>query len=145
MSRVDLAVELVGLLRDLGHGSALVGGLAVSARARPRYTRDVDLAVAAPSDSDSERLVRALQERGLRLLAVLEQEAVGRLATARMSHRTEPGTEPSVDLLFATSGIEGEIVSTADPLEVERGMSIPVARVPHLIATKALSEREGRE
>jgi hypothetical protein len=39
---------------------ALVGGLAVSARTEPRFTRDADLAVAVASDAEAESLIRAL-------------------------------------------------------------------------------------
>jgi hypothetical protein len=39
---------------------ALVGGLAVSARAEPRFTRDADLAVAVARDAEAEALIRAL-------------------------------------------------------------------------------------
>src|SRR5215472_6784291 len=39
---------------------ALVGGFAVSARAEPRFTRDIDVAVAVSDDADSEDLVRLL-------------------------------------------------------------------------------------
>ena len=34
---------------------ALVGGFAVSARAEPRTTRDIDVAVAVTDDSDAEQ------------------------------------------------------------------------------------------
>ena len=39
---------------------ALVGGIAMGARTEPRFTRDVDLAVAVNDDSEAERIVRAL-------------------------------------------------------------------------------------
>jgi uncharacterized membrane-anchored protein len=39
---------------------ALVGGLAVSARTEPRFTRDADLAVALASDAEAEALIHAL-------------------------------------------------------------------------------------
>lgn len=39
---------------------ALVGGLAVSARTEPRFTRDADLAVALASDAEAEALIREL-------------------------------------------------------------------------------------
>ncbi|MDQ3312442.1 MAG: hypothetical protein M3517_10090, partial [Actinomycetota bacterium] len=72
-------VDAVGALRGVGARSALVGGLAVSARAEPRLTRDADFAVAVGSDEDAERVVRALIAEGYALLAAVEQEAVGRL------------------------------------------------------------------
>lgn len=39
---------------------ALVGGLAVSARTEPRFTRDADLAVALASDAEAEALIHEL-------------------------------------------------------------------------------------
>jgi len=60
---------------------ALIGGLAVSARTEPRFTRDADLAVAIGSDAEAEALIHNLRARGYGIEAILEQEAVGRLAT----------------------------------------------------------------
>ena len=68
------------------------------------------------------------------------------LATARFAHPSdETGQEPTIDLLFATTGIEREIVDEAAPVEIVPGDTILVARLPHLIAMKTLSERQGRE
>jgi len=39
---------------------ALVGGLAVSVRTEPRFTRDADLAVALASDAEAEALIHEL-------------------------------------------------------------------------------------
>ncbi len=36
---------------------ALVGGLAVSVHCEPRFTRDIDIAIALPDDGAAERLV----------------------------------------------------------------------------------------
>jgi hypothetical protein len=58
---------------------ALVGGLAVSARTEPRFTRDADLVVFVTDDRDAEVLVLALQVAGYRVLAAVEEEATGRL------------------------------------------------------------------
>ncbi len=44
-----------------------------------------------------------------------------------------------VDLLFASSGIEPEIVGAAETVEVLAGVSVPVATVGHLIALKLLA------
>lgn len=88
-------------MRDLGAGRALVGALAVSARAEPRFTRDVDLVVVVTSDDDAERVVRDLQGRGYRLEAIVEQEATRRLATARLAPPEEAGVV--LDALFAVA------------------------------------------
>jgi hypothetical protein len=68
---------------------ALVGGLAVSARTEPRFTRDADIAVAVDSDAEAEAVVRRLRSTGYEVEAVVEQEAVGRLATARLRRSPE--------------------------------------------------------
>ena len=118
---------------------ALVGGLAVSARAEPRFTRDIDLAVATAHDRDAEALVRELLGSGYRMLAMLKQETAGRLATVRLeTPREEPGAVV-VDLLFASSGVEPEIIQEAEVLEVLPGLRVPVARGGHLLALKVLS------
>jgi hypothetical protein len=77
----------------------------------------------------------------MRVVGLVEQEAVGRMAMARLS--TAEGL--SVDILIASSGIEAEIVAEAETLEVVRGVLLPVARTGHLIALKLLSVAPGRE
>lgn len=46
-----------------------------------------------------------------------------------------------VDLLFASSGIENEVVASATRLEVLPRLSAPVATIGHLIALKTLAGR----
>jgi hypothetical protein len=117
---------------------ALVGGLAVSVRTEPRFTRDADLAVALASDAEAEALIHELRERDYRIEAIVEQEAVGRLATVRLASSSEPQA-PVIDLLFASSGIEPEVVADAEPIELLSGLTMGVARTGHLIALKVLS------
>lgn len=119
----------------------LVGGLAVSVRAEPRFTRDVDIAVAVADDAAAEQLVRSLIVEGYRVLASLEQDATGRLATVRLAcpGAAESDDDVVLDLLFASNGIEPEIARTADRIEVVPGLVLPVARTGHLIALKLLA------
>ncbi len=126
-------------LDDLGRGWALVGALAVSARAEPRFTRDIDLVVAVASDDDAERFVRDLQARGYRVQAIVEQEATSRLATARLMPAGEDETGVVLDALFASSGIEPEIIAASETLEVLPDLRVPVATTGHLIALKLLA------
>ena len=119
---------------------ALVGGLAVSARCEPRFTRDLDLAVAVEGDLEAEQLVSSLIARGYQVMAQVEQEQTGRLATARLlPPRSRVSEGIVVDLLFASSGVEAELVAAADRLEVFPGVEVPTARRSHLIAMKILS------
>jgi predicted nucleotidyltransferase len=120
-----------------GRRWALVGGFAVSARAVPRFTSDVDMAVAVDDDSAAERLVRDLLGNGYTLSATVEHDN-GRLATARLG-RDVGGVHIIVDLLFASSGIESEIADAAEIIEIAPGLTLPVARTGHLIALKLLA------
>jgi predicted nucleotidyltransferase len=140
VNRLETALRTVADdLTSLGHRWALVGGLAVSARTEPRFTRDIDLVVAVPGDRDAEQVVHALQQRGYRIDVLVEQEAVGRLATARLLTRSGDDASPVLDVLFASSGVEPEIVEAADLLEVLPGLHVPVAGIGHLLALKLLS------
>lgn len=117
---------------------ALVGGLAVSARTEPRFTRDADLAVAVANDAEAETLIHRLRACDYGIEALVEQDAVGRLATVRLT-RSSDLQAPVIDLLFASSGIEREVVGDAEPIELLRGVTVGVARTGHLIALKVLS------
>ena len=85
-------------LAGIGAGHAVVGGLAVSVRTEPRFTRDVDLAVAVADDAMAEAVIGELLQRGYRSLAMVEHEATGRLATARLTSPVDDGIV--VDLLL---------------------------------------------
>ncbi len=122
---------------------ALVGGLAVSARAEPRTTRDVDVAVAVPNDAAAEALVFSLGTEGWEVAAAVEQDAIGRLATIRLRPPFERRSRGVVvDVLFASSGIEPEVAQEAERIEVLPGLVVPVARLGHLIAMKILSRED---
>lgn len=129
--------RIAGELAQAGQGAALVGGLAVSARAEPRTTRDVDMAVSAADDDAAEQLIWHLQGRGYVVRTLLEQQRTGRIATVRLDRETERAVY--VDLLFASSGIEAEIVRDADELEILDDLRIRVASRAHLIAMKVLA------
>jgi predicted nucleotidyltransferase len=143
LSFVEAALSrLATSLVDVGAAHALVGGLAVSARTEPRTTRDVDVAIAVAHDDAAEALVFALQARGYVVKATVEQTATGRLATTRLVHAQTPAV--FADLLFASSGIEPEIVARAEILELIPGLRFPVASRGHLIALKVLSRDDRR-
>jgi len=131
-------------LRKLGRSWSLIGGLAVGARAEPRTTRDVDLAVAVAGDKEAEAIVFRLQTLGYAVLAVLEQESTGRLATVRLRPPNEREGGVIVDLLFASSGIEPEVTQAAEDLDIIPGLRVPVARIGHLMALKILA-RDDRQ
>ena len=139
MTELEQALaRIASELADRGVKWCLVGGLAVGTRAEPRTTRDVDVAVSVANDDEAEQLVAHLRSQGYSIGMVLEQDALGRLATVRT---ISPGLALPVvvDLLFASSGIEPQICAAAELIEIVPGLSVPVARAGHLIALKLLA------
>jgi hypothetical protein len=63
---------------------------------------------------------------------------VERLSGVRLVRK---GSDVVVDLLFASSGIENEVVASAERLEVLPRLTAPVATTAHLIALKVLPGR----
>ncbi len=116
---------------------ALVGGLAVSIRAEPRLTRDVDVVVSVVDDSEAEGAVLRMRETGYLPGVLTEHDVTGRLGSARLTHPDRP--EIILDMLFAACGIEPEIVEMAESIEALPDLVVPVARTGHLIAMKLLA------
>ncbi len=144
MSPLKEALRLVAAeLGDAGHNWALIGGLAVSVRLEPRFTRDVDLAVAVVDDASAESLIGRFRGRGFQIHTILEQESTDRLATVRLL--TPAGEDgPLVDFLFASCGIEPEVAAAAKPVEIAPGLVVPVAQLGHLLAMKVLARDDER-
>jgi len=136
--------QALGDLDALGSKVALVGGLAIAVRVDPRFTRDVDLAVSVEDDKGAEDVVRGLLHRGYGLVATVEQDHTGRLATARLAMPSQGDHGVVLDLLFATVGIEREIVAAASVVDILPGLALPVAQVGHLLAMKLLSRDDHR-
>ena len=128
MNRLEQALARLGSeLDELDLEWALIGGLAVSARAEPRTTRDIDVALVAKTDREAEELVRILSSRGYRFRerGVMGQVQTERLAAVRLESPESRGEAGIVvDLMFASSGIESEVVGSADRIDVFLGARI---------------------
>jgi hypothetical protein len=137
-------IRLVADLKALQVRWALVGGFAVAVYAEPRTTRDIDLALAVSDEAELNAAVLGLRMRGYRDHpdgAILEH-ADGRLATVRLI--SPPVMEVAgvvVDLLFASSGVEAEVVAGAQARELIPGLVVPVVQAGHLLALKVLAGR----
>jgi hypothetical protein len=143
MSRLaETLSDVVAELDSRGRRFALLGGIAVSARAEPRFTRDLDFAVLVRDDQDAEVLIRDLAAAGFRVVMQVEQELVQRLATVRLIPPQEDDPGIVVDLLFASSGVESEVIDGAETLEVFPKVRVPVACRAHLLALKVLAHDE---
>jgi len=119
---------------------ALIGGLAVSVHGTPRTTRDIDLAISLPNESDLDRLVNALLDAGF-----FDKQLIMHVApVCKLGIRLRvPASSPvPVDLLYSSSGIEKETVSSAQSVEIFPNLFVPVATRGHLIAMKVVSEND---
>ncbi|MBC8072666.1 MAG: nucleotidyl transferase AbiEii/AbiGii toxin family protein [Deltaproteobacteria bacterium] len=145
MNQLELAItRIIADLNASRRQWALIGGLAVSARTEPRTTRDVDVAVAVADDAEAESLISELMRAGYSVHAAVEQLETGRLATMRLLPPGAARTMAIVDLLFASSGIEVDLVGRATVLEILPGLALPVATIGDLIALKVLSRDDDR-
>jgi nucleotidyltransferase AbiEii toxin of type IV toxin-antitoxin system len=143
----QLELAITRIIADLNASRrqwALIGGLAVSARTEPRTTRDVDVAVAVVDDAEAELLISELMRAGYSVHAAVERLETGRLATMRLLPPGAARTMAIVDLLFASSGIEADLVGRATLLEILPGLALPVATIGDLIALKVLSRDDDR-
>lgn len=141
---MPLARTLEHLLQQLeasGRLYAVVGGLAASVRGEVRFTRDVDVVVQVDDDEQAEAMVYELRGCGYEVLATVEQEAVKRLATTRLRSAI---SDVVCDLIFATCGIEAEVVASASSIELLPGRSAPTASSETLLAMKILSATSQR-
>ncbi len=117
----------------------LVGGFAVTFRAEPRLTRDIDIALIANGDQHVENIIQSLTQLGWVAEILLENKARGLISTVRM---IDPNSARKIytDLLFHACGIEKEVVESATlELLFPDTRKLPVASVPSLIAMKCLS------
>lgn len=129
--------EIVAWLQENGFQYAMIGGLAVSFRTIERFTKDIDLVIAVENDQQAESCVRQIAGLGYQVHTLLEQAKHGRIATIRLIK--SPEGRVFVDLLFASSGVESEVVAGAEPIDVFENLQVAVASLPALLALKVLS------
>jgi hypothetical protein len=117
----------------------LVGGLAISMRCAPRFTYDLDLIVLASSDQEAESIAFKLMQKGATVDCTVEQQYTQRLSLIRFQFAPHFKEKIELDFLFASSGIEAEIIARSETLEIFSNLHIPVASISDLIALKLLS------
>jgi Nucleotidyl transferase AbiEii toxin, Type IV TA system len=127
--------ELVTLLEAQGVGYAVVGGLAASSHGEARFTRDIDVTLMVNNDEEAENCIYGFVQQGYVVVATVEQETTHRLTTARLKHPNGVLCDP----IFATCGIENEIIANAKPLELFPGKRVTTATAESMIAMKVIS------
>lgn len=131
MNTFEAALARVGRIFDaLGRPWALVGALAVAARAEARATLDVDVAVAVEDQGQALEVVSILRGMGYKW-----HSDFGSLMTSFLVPEG-PDAGLRLDVLFSLTGIEAEVASRAERIEVLPGLELPVASLGDLITLK---------
>ena len=109
MTRVERVLgDVAAALAARERRYALIGGFAVSSRTEPRFTRDVDWAVAVQNDAEAESVVHGLVAAGYAILMTVEQDETHRLATVRLLPPGEPPTGVVLALIEARGFARGK-------------------------------------
>lgn len=133
---------LAALVREWGAPCALVGGLAMVLRARPRFTRDADLIITV-SEGSSGALLEAARRHGF---AYDEDETRTFVegGLVRLWSAEAPGASRQesvgVDLLFANDPLSESVVARAEVLEFD-AIRLPVATPEDLLLMKLDANR----
>lgn len=149
MAPFDPTQHLTQVLDDLEARRirfALVGGVALGTYVEPRFTKDLDFSVALSDERSQDGLVRELKAARYREESLLVRRSNGDVIGIRFYTPDTESREPNLDLLFAATGIEEEIIRDAEPIKVF-GRTIPTATISDLIAMKTLSscDRGGQD
>jgi len=133
MAGLSKAVKI--LIKDLNELSidfAFVGALAIGARGKTRQTIDADVAISLNDNSLSQKLVDDLVLKGYGINNIYKNDS--NLALARLF---ASDSIIELDFLFELCGIEKEVVSSAEELEIWPGCVAPIASIASLLAMKA--------
>lgn len=128
--------RLIGALDRLGVRYAIVGGIAVSIRAAPRFTADID-AVVWVADDGWEPLLLGLQESGLR---ARPSDPIAFARRNRLLLLKDENSVP-VDVSLGALPFEANLIETAGLIEIAPGLNARIASAECLIIMKAIAWR----
>lgn len=135
---LEAVQRLAGLVADGQLRVALIGGVAIVARVRPRTTLDIDILVAAKVQ-DGEGLLRKAEEHGYAYDAQETQEFLpGGLV--RLWGPPSRALGIGLDILFADSPFLNKVLARATPLDLGSA-TLPVATVEDLLILKLEAHR----
>lgn len=140
---IDEIKTLTKDLNNLGVSWALVGALACSVYAEPRTTRDIDITVALSGRNELDNFVKKLTALGYFNPQLLMHATPVITMGCRVFIQIKNDYSIPIDLLNNNCGIENEIVAAATTIEILPSLSLPVARLGHLMAMKILSQDSG--
>lgn len=128
--------RLAALLSQWSGGAAVVGGVGIVARVRPRFTADIDVVIAVEPSRVTELLALAGGHGWTHDPSELDELLEGGLARLRAAD----GPGVALDLMFVDSAFLESVVERATPVGIGDA-SIPVASVEDLLLMKLEAER----
>jgi len=128
--------RLAKVLESYGIPYAIIGGVAVSIRAIPRYTKDVD-AVLWVGESDWEKILAQVTQEGFTARA--ENPISFAQKNRLLLLIDEDGTQ--IDLSFGALPFEERMIRNAEPVEIASGCFATVATAESLVVMKAIAWR----
>lgn len=134
--RLEAAWEIHQFLAEHRLPYAIIGGIAVGKWSDPRFTRDVNLAVASPLATGSAPLVRLItQHFPSRSADPVDFASKTRMVLITASNGVE------VDISLALPGYEDSLFAPAVDYEIEPGKTIRLCSAEDLIIHKAVAGR----
>lgn len=131
----DVIVDLAAVLTELGTRAALIVGFAVSLRAEPRFTQDID-ALLWQGNLHLEHILQVLRAHGF---APNAKDPVAFASKFLVFPATHPTGCP-IDLTLARIPYERQVIDRAEMVQIGAAM-IPVATGEDLAVMKALAGR----
>ncbi|MBM3143540.1 MAG: hypothetical protein FJ010_00965 [Chloroflexi bacterium] len=134
--RFEAAWELHQFLEQHNITYAIIGGIAATAWGDQRFTRDVDLTIAASLEEGCEPLVHLITTR-------FPSRTDNPLALARKSRLilVTASNGIDVDISLALPGYEDEVFNRARNYELEPGKAVLICSPEDLIIHKAVAGR----
>lgn len=134
--RLAAAWEIHQFLTEHNLTYAIIGGIAVQKWSEPRFTRDVDMSLAAPLTTGSAPLARLITEHfPSRSADPVDFASKTRMVLITASNGVE------VDISLALPGYEDQLFARAVDYEIEPGKVIRLCSAEDLIIHKAVAGR----
>lgn len=114
-------------------GYALIGGVAVSARARPRATKDVDFLVQADREYFTKESIQKILPKGFSFKIFKSDRLDPLNGVVRIYD--EEGNE-LVDIIPVFWKWQDDVIKAAEQIEIFEGVSVPIAKIEDLVVLK---------
>lgn len=137
-SLAEVIASVGALVAAWPHRAAVIGGIAMVARVRPRHTIDVDLVVAVPEGAGA-RFLELARSHGW-TDDPTETEALLEGGLLRLFRGPPRDEDPRLDVIFVDSEYLERVLARATPVDLGV-VTLPVATVEDLLLLKLEAHR----